>query len=181
MTEKTRTEKILLVDDDPLILEGYRRSLGREFPMETALGGEDALKLALDTGPYAVVISDMKMPGMDGLQLLTRIKAVSPETTRIMLTGNTEMETAINAINLPLPQQTLQQGLDGENPHCGVGTIPPGYSGKAAPGTNPNVQHSSSYGSTQPGEPRRLWPRRACPPLYPLCCNRDEAGEPLAV
>ncbi len=92
-------EKILLVDDDPLILEGYRRSLGREFQIDTAVGGEEALKLVNGNPPYAVVISDMRMPGMDGIQLLSRIKALSPDTIRVMLTGNTEIETAINAIN----------------------------------------------------------------------------------
>ena len=61
-------EKILLVDDDSNILEGYRRSLSREFLMETAEGGPQALALATDRGPYAVVISDMRMPGMDGIQ-----------------------------------------------------------------------------------------------------------------
>jgi CheY-like chemotaxis protein len=92
-------EKILLVDDDSNILDGYRRSLSREFLMETALGGEQALKLATDSGPYAVVVSDMRMPGMDGIQLLSKIKAQSPDTIRVMLTGNAEVETAITAIN----------------------------------------------------------------------------------
>jgi CheY-like chemotaxis protein len=92
-------EKILLVDDDCNILDGYRRSLSREFLMETALGGHEALKLAAENGPYAVVISDMRMPGMDGIQLLSSIKAQSPDTIRIMLTGNADMETAIHAIN----------------------------------------------------------------------------------
>ena len=92
-------EKILLVDDDPLILEGYRRSLSREFSMETAVGGEEGLRLATEGGPFAVVVSDMRMPGMDGIQFLSRIKASSPDTIRVMLTGNTEIETAINAIN----------------------------------------------------------------------------------
>ena len=92
-------EKILLVDDDNNILDGYRRSLSREFVMETAMGGEQALKLAADNGPYAVVVSDMRMPGMDGIQLLSKIKAQSPDTIRVMLTGNADMETAINAIN----------------------------------------------------------------------------------
>jgi len=92
-------EKILLVDDDSNILDAYRRSLSREFPMETALGGEQALKLATDNGPYAVVISDMRMPGMDGIRLLSKIKALSPDTIRIMLTGNADIATAINAIN----------------------------------------------------------------------------------
>jgi CheY-like chemotaxis protein len=92
-------EKILLVDDDSNILDGYRRSLGREFLMETAQGGEPALALAAKNGPYAVVVSDMRMPGMDGIQLLSRIKALAPDTIRVMLTGNADMETAINAIN----------------------------------------------------------------------------------
>jgi CheY-like chemotaxis protein len=92
-------EKILLVDDDANVLDAYRRSLSREFLIETALGGQQAVKLATDSGPYAVVVSDMRMPGMDGIQLLSRIKAISPDTIRVMLTGNAEMDTAVNAIN----------------------------------------------------------------------------------
>ncbi len=92
-------EKILLVDDDSNILEGYRRSLSREFRLETAVGGHQALGLAAENGPYAVVVSDMRMPGMDGIQLLSKIKAQSPDTIRVMLTGNGEIDTAINAIN----------------------------------------------------------------------------------
>jgi len=92
-------EKILLVDDDSNVLAGYRRILSREFQMETALGGEQALKLVKESGPYAVVVSDMRMPGMDGVQLLSKIKSESPNTIRVMLTGNADMETAIEAIN----------------------------------------------------------------------------------
>jgi CheY-like chemotaxis protein len=92
-------EKILLVDDDPNILDGYRRSLSREFKMETAVGGQEALKLAAESGPYAVVVSDMRMPGMDGIQFLSTIKAQWPDTIRVMLTGNADTETAVNAIN----------------------------------------------------------------------------------
>jgi DNA-binding NtrC family response regulator len=92
-------EEILLVDDDNSVLDGYRRSLSREFVLETALGGQQALQLATDSGPYAVVVSDMRMPGMDGIQVLSKIKALSPDTIRVMLTGNADMETAVNAIN----------------------------------------------------------------------------------
>lgn len=92
-------EKILLVDDDSNVLNGYRRSLSKEFVMETAEGGAQALALATDQGPYAVVISDMRMPGMDGIQLLSHIKSIAPDTIRVMLTGNADMDTAINAIN----------------------------------------------------------------------------------
>lgn len=92
-------EKILLVDDDSNILDGYRRSLSKEFQMETALGGKEALALATEKGPYAVVISDMRMPGIDGVQLLSHIKTIAPDTIRVMLTGNADMDTAVNAIN----------------------------------------------------------------------------------
>jgi response regulator RpfG family c-di-GMP phosphodiesterase len=92
-------EKILLVDDDSHVLDGYRRTLSREFEMETALGGQQALVVASEKGPYAVVVSDMRMPGMDGVQLLSRIKALSPDTIRVMLTGHADTETAIHAIN----------------------------------------------------------------------------------
>jgi response regulator RpfG family c-di-GMP phosphodiesterase len=92
-------EKILLVDDDSNALSGYRRILSREFQLETALGGEEALKLVAEKGPYAVVVSDMRMPGMDGIQLLSKIKIESPNTIRVMLTGYGDMDTAIDAIN----------------------------------------------------------------------------------
>jgi ActR/RegA family two-component response regulator len=92
-------EKILLVDDDPLILEGHKRSLSREFLLETALGAMQALKLVTDNGPYALVVSDMRMPEMDGIQLLSRVKSVSPDTVRVMLTGYADIQIAMNAIN----------------------------------------------------------------------------------
>ena len=92
-------EKILLVDDDANILDGYRRSLSRDFLIETAEGGEHALQLVTHNGPYAVVVSDMRMPRMDGIQLLIEIKAHFPDTIRVILTGNADIDTAINAIN----------------------------------------------------------------------------------
>ncbi len=92
-------EKILLVDDDRNILDGYRRSLSRDFQLETALGGQEALNLATTSGPYAVVVSDMRMPGMDGIELLRNIKTHWPDTIRVMLTGNADIDTAVNAIN----------------------------------------------------------------------------------
>jgi CheY-like chemotaxis protein len=92
-------EKILLVDDDENILDGYRRSLNREFQIETARGGQEALDLVAEKGPFAVVVSDMRMPGMDGIQLLTAFKSQWPDTIRVMLTGNADKDTAIHAIN----------------------------------------------------------------------------------
>jgi len=93
------SEKILIVDDENNVLEGYRRGLRREFAIETAGSGQQALKLMTESGPYAVVVSDMRMPEMDGIQLLTSVRAKSPDTIRVMLTGNADMATAIDAIN----------------------------------------------------------------------------------
>jgi ActR/RegA family two-component response regulator len=92
-------ERILLVDDDSNVLDGYRRSLSREFLLETAMGADEALPLIEKNGPYAVIVSDMRMPGMNGIQLLSAAKTSSPETIRVILTGNADLETAIDAIN----------------------------------------------------------------------------------
>jgi len=92
-------ETILLVDDDANLLAGFRRSLGREFRLDIANSGQEALKMTTEKGPYGVVVSDMRMPIMDGIQLLSKIRAQWPDTIRIMLTGNADMGTAINAIN----------------------------------------------------------------------------------
>jgi FixJ family two-component response regulator len=92
-------EQILLVDDDRNILDGYRRSLHSEFHMQTAQSGQEALQLLEGKAPYAVVISDMRMPGIDGIELLKLVKRSSPDTVRMMLTGNADVQTAIDAIN----------------------------------------------------------------------------------
>lgn len=92
-------KNILFVDDEPKILSAYQRQLRKKFHIDIALGGEKALKFIACGGPYAVIISDMKMPGMDGIQLLSKVKKESPETVRIMLTGYADQETAINAVN----------------------------------------------------------------------------------
>jgi len=92
-------ERILLVDDDSNVLDGFRRTLSREFLLETALGSDQALGLIEKNGPYAVIVSDMRMPGMNGIQLLSAVKNASPDTIRIILTGNADLQTAIDAIN----------------------------------------------------------------------------------
>jgi response regulator RpfG family c-di-GMP phosphodiesterase len=93
------TEKILCVDDDPNILDAYRRQLRREFHIETADGANEALAVIHANGPYAVIVSDMRMPGMDGVRFLAQARAIAPDTVRIMLTGNADQETAVEAIN----------------------------------------------------------------------------------
>jgi len=91
--------KILCVDDDSNILEGFKRRLKKRFDLDTALSGREGLKAIVERGPYALVISDMRMPGMDGIQFLSKVGELAPDTVRAMLTGNTDLETAINAVN----------------------------------------------------------------------------------
>jgi len=93
------TEKVLLVDDDAMVLAGLKRQLRNQFSIDTALSGEDALKQVLENGPYAVIVSDFMMPGMNGIEFLSRVKKSNPDTVRMMLTGTADMPTAIRAVN----------------------------------------------------------------------------------
>ena len=63
-------EKILFVDDDPNILSSHQRQFRKQFNIETALGGDLGLEAIANHGPYAVIVADMRMPGMDGVQFL---------------------------------------------------------------------------------------------------------------
>jgi len=93
------SERILFVDDEPAVLDGYRRALHRDFPIETASSGYDALGLIRNNGPYAVVVSDMRMPGMDGVELLSQVRKLSSDTVRVVLTGYADFQSAMNAVN----------------------------------------------------------------------------------
>jgi DNA-binding NarL/FixJ family response regulator len=93
------TGRILFVDDEPAVLEGYKRLLGREFSIDTAVGGALGLAAIAASGPYAVVISDMRMPQMDGAQFLAKVRDISPQTVRLALTGYVDIDTAMQAVN----------------------------------------------------------------------------------
>ena len=91
--------RILLVDDEVNILNSYRRNLRNKFQFDVAPSGAEALKLVAKNN-YAVIITDMQMPLMDGIELLKRIKVKSPNSVRMMLTGNADQKTAIDALNI---------------------------------------------------------------------------------
>jgi len=91
--------KILFVDDEPSILDGYKRMLHREFQVDTAVGGLQGLAMIRDLGPYSVVISDMRMPGMNGAQFLGQVRQSAPDTVRMLLTGYTDIDAAMEAVN----------------------------------------------------------------------------------
>jgi EAL domain-containing protein (putative c-di-GMP-specific phosphodiesterase class I)/CheY-like chemotaxis protein len=91
--------KILLVDDEPHILDGLRRQLGRRFDVTTATSGDEALLLVEGRGPFAAVISDLRMPAMDGLEYLAEMRARAPQTVRMVLSGSHDFDTAVAAVN----------------------------------------------------------------------------------
>jgi response regulator RpfG family c-di-GMP phosphodiesterase len=92
------TASILLVDDEIAILDGLRRQLRKRFDVYTANSGAEALEL-LTSVPVAVVVSDMRMPQMDGATFLAGVRARYPDTVRILLTGETDTQAAIKAVN----------------------------------------------------------------------------------
>ena len=113
-------DKVLLVDDDAMVLAGLKRQLRNHFSIDTALSGEEALKRVQENGPYAVIVSDYMMPGMNGIEFLSYVKNSDPDTVRMMLTGTADMPTAIRAVNegsifqfhpKPCPADTLCQAI----------------------------------------------------------------------
>ncbi len=93
------SEKVLFVDDDEQVRRGYRRRLSEEFRLQTAADAMEGLAVLETQGPFAVVVSDLRMPGMNGIEFLLKVRENFPDTVRIMLTGYADMETAIEAVN----------------------------------------------------------------------------------
>ncbi|MGD0585038.1 MAG: HD domain-containing phosphohydrolase [Oryzomonas sp.] len=90
---------VLIVDDEPSILRSVERTFrDADLRILTADSGEQALEI-LGQENIAVVVSDNRMPGMSGIDLLTRVRAISPDTVRIMMTAFGDLQTAIAAIN----------------------------------------------------------------------------------
>jgi response regulator RpfG family c-di-GMP phosphodiesterase len=113
-------QKVLFVDDDQNLLASCERSFRRQFDVATATGGVAALQKMTEQGPFAVVVSDRQMPGMDGIQFLTLVRERAPDTVRIMLTGNADLEGAIKVVNegnifrfltKPCPQDVLGKAV----------------------------------------------------------------------
>jgi len=117
-------ERVLLIDDDPHLLSALRRHLADDFDLATATSGQEAIEAVRAAGaagtPFAVVVSDMRMPGLDGIETLAKIRDIAPDTVRMMLTGNADQQTAIQAINRgnilrffnkPCPVEELQEGI----------------------------------------------------------------------
>jgi len=85
-------KRILFVDDEPMVLTGLKRSLHpmrAEWEMVFAAGGDEALA-AIDRQTFDIIVTDMRMPGMDGAQLLEEVQRRSPQTLRMVLSGQSD-------------------------------------------------------------------------------------------
>jgi FixJ family two-component response regulator len=92
-------DRVLFVDDEPAVLEGYKRTLYPDFSIDIADGAASAFAAMEKDGAYSVVVSDMRMPIMNGAEFLGKLRERFPDTVRILLTGYTDLDAAIQAIN----------------------------------------------------------------------------------
>lgn len=91
--------RLLLVDDEPNVIEGLTRRLRRDYQIFSAHDGSQALRLLEQEGEMEIIISDMRMPNMNGAQLLSEVRRWYPDMVRILLTGQADLESAIQAVN----------------------------------------------------------------------------------
>jgi response regulator RpfG family c-di-GMP phosphodiesterase len=92
-------ETILIVDDEPNILLGITRNLHKQFNFETASSGQQALEILQNNPHIAVLMTDLQMPGMNGLELLSKAQKITPNCVRLMLSGNADLAATIQAVN----------------------------------------------------------------------------------
>ena len=113
--------KVLFVDDDDNILAAAHRNYRKRYQLDTASGGAQALRAMEEHGPYAVVVADMAMPGMNGIEFLKKAQVLAPDTIRIMFTGHPGPITLLAAINSgqvfrfipkPCPPEELAKAVD---------------------------------------------------------------------
>jgi DNA-binding NtrC family response regulator len=113
--------RVLCVDDEPNVLSAHRRALRGRFEIALAACGADALRTLEDEGPFAVIVSDLHMPGMNGIRLLAQVQERWPEVMRILLSGygdtvasdcNLNVDAVFRCLAKPLPQDALCSAID---------------------------------------------------------------------
>lgn len=114
-------DRILFVDDDPKILKSFARMFSGRYDFETANSGKEGLRLIKEKGPFAIIVSDIKMPEMDGLEFLSLARERDPDGVRMILTGYADLENAMDAVNSgyifrfltkPCSQECLEGALE---------------------------------------------------------------------
>jgi response regulator RpfG family c-di-GMP phosphodiesterase len=121
------SERVLFVDDEPQMLDAVQRTLRKLVDLQTACGGVEGLRVLREEGPFALVVSDMRMPVMNGAQFLAKVREQEPDTVRMILSGQADFQATIAAVNeghifrflsKPCPpEQLLAAVQDGLNEH----------------------------------------------------------------
>lgn len=96
MAEKIR---VLFVDDDENLLRAIKRTLRKDLDISVATGAIEGIRQLDKSGPFSVIVSDQNMPKVDGSTFLAKVRQHFPKTVRVMLTGNSDQQTAISAVN----------------------------------------------------------------------------------
>lgn len=120
-TETHPKRKVLFVDDEPYLLEAIKRSLQNKFDIYTAADGKQGLMAMAAHGPFPVIVADLRMPNMGGIEFLQRAREASPDTATIVLTGFADRTSAIESVekgqvlhflSKPCSMETLSQAID---------------------------------------------------------------------
>ncbi len=106
--------KLLLIDDEPANLRLLRRVLSSDYETLFAENGLDGLKI-LEQERISLIISDQRMPGMTGVQVLEESRRIQPDAIRILLTGYTDIQALIDAINSGQIYKYIQKPWDAED------------------------------------------------------------------
>jgi len=114
--------RVLIIDDEVPILNGIKLNLGRTFDLTLASGGEEALKAVEEEEAFEVVVSDMRMPGMTGVEVLAKIKSIHPTIQTILLTGHADFEFGgsqalqsgqlFRILSKPCPPNKLKEAIE---------------------------------------------------------------------
>lgn len=121
------SERVLFVDDEPNVLDAIKRSLRQHLKIQTAQSGAEGLRLLQEAGPFALIVSDMRMPSMNGAQFLAKARDLAPDTVRMILSGQSDFQSTLAAVNdghiyrflcKPCPTDKLLAAVkDGLNQH----------------------------------------------------------------
>ena len=117
LCRETNNERILIVDDELPVVLGIKRALRNAHDIDVATSANQALQYINQHGPYAVIISDLRMPRIDGISFLSEVKRKWPDTVRILLTGDATSGSSIEAINKAGVFRLLQKPYENHKLH----------------------------------------------------------------
>jgi len=121
MTSENHSAKILFVDDEEMVLKGIELTIGRNYDIRTATSGAEGLALIESESPFAVVVSDFNMPGMDGVEFLQKVRSKDKDAVTMLLTGGANFNEVSDAVRMgaifrligkPCPTEDLEENLN---------------------------------------------------------------------